>query len=330
MASPYTAGGIPDHNDVTLGGIFIVIFSIIGLGLHLRVWRTYGYQFVWSLLCFAFCVARIVALWLRIALESNQTNKALACVGQIVLAAGVAILLAVNIQMSRRFFGQLHPQHSRPVKYILTGACYLIDPMVILVCIAIIQAFCVTDPDILSIDRKLRTAASVVFTVLAFLPIPVVVLVLMLNSSPSSLPTITIEEAGIMEPSAPTVQSSRAVSLDGTMIGDSPSRPSEKVDGAGALVTDPHVPTTGFGLKPLTRRELVENAAVIIIPAILLTVEQAIRVAQVYYVPTPLEPLPWYMSKAAFWIVIFGLEAITILFLGLAVLPRRFTHLKAL
>jgi len=36
------------------------------------------------------------------------------------------------------------------------------------------------------------------------------------------------------------------------------------------------------------------------------------------------------MSKAAFWTVIFGLESIAITILGMATLPQRFTHLKAL
>lgn len=178
------------------------------------------------------------------------------------------------------------------------------------------------------------------------MPIPVVALVLGLNATRNSQPVV-VEEKGAVEPSAPpTVQNSRATSLEGTMVDDTASPPPEKAD-TPTVAKNPHIPTTGYGPTPLTRRELMENAAVIVAPAMLLTIEQAIRVAQIYYLPTPHESLPWvcsipstetgesnplhqYMSKATFWTFIFGLESITISILGLAVLPQRFTHLSTL
>ena len=136
-------------NSVVAGSVFIAFFAVIGLGLHVRPLLTYGHQFVWTLALLAFCVLRVLAIGMRIALKNDLHNKALGCVTQILLSAGVAVLVGqtlvtqtyvltalvtqqfvVNIQMSRRFFCQLHPQHSKPVKYALTTTAYLVDPLV--------------------------------------------------------------------------------------------------------------------------------------------------------------------------------------------------------
>jgi len=61
------AGGIPDNTDLILGGIFIASFSGIGLYFHFRIFQAYGRKFIWSGLCFSYCIARVVALALRIA-----------------------------------------------------------------------------------------------------------------------------------------------------------------------------------------------------------------------------------------------------------------------
>lgn len=76
-----------------VGSVFIAIFALAGIGLHLRTYYTYGYKFIWSLLCFAFCAARCLAIGLRISLSHHLTNKPLACCCQILISAGVAILV---------------------------------------------------------------------------------------------------------------------------------------------------------------------------------------------------------------------------------------------
>ncbi|KAG8866258.1 hypothetical protein FRC20_008888, partial [Serendipita sp. 405] len=80
MASPYQAGGLPDHTDVAVGSVFIAVFALAGIGLHLRTSHTYGHKFVWTLALLLFCLARILAIGLRIALKDDLHNKALACI----------------------------------------------------------------------------------------------------------------------------------------------------------------------------------------------------------------------------------------------------------
>jgi hypothetical protein len=67
------AGGVPDHTDVVLSGIFIVLFFSIGVYFHFRTFHAYGKKFIWSGLCFSYSIARIVALSLRIAVVQVST-----------------------------------------------------------------------------------------------------------------------------------------------------------------------------------------------------------------------------------------------------------------
>ena len=106
-------------------------------------------------------------------------------------------------------------------------------------------------------------------------------------------PAIAEEKGAINESAIPTVQNSRATSFEGTAVDHHIPLPREKAEAEKMAPKNAHAPKTGYGATPLTRWDLFENAAVIVIPAILLTVEQGIRVAQVYYLPTPGEELPW-------------------------------------
>lgn len=60
------AGGIPDNTDIILSSIFIPLFFATGLYFHFRLFHAYKKKFIWSILCFGFCMARIAALTFRI------------------------------------------------------------------------------------------------------------------------------------------------------------------------------------------------------------------------------------------------------------------------
>lgn len=59
-------GGIPNNTDTILSGIFIGLFFLSGIYFHFRLFYAYGRKFIWSILCFGFCMARIAALAFRI------------------------------------------------------------------------------------------------------------------------------------------------------------------------------------------------------------------------------------------------------------------------
>lgn len=137
------------------------------------------------------------------------------------------------------------------------------------------------------------------FTLLALLPIVVVVLVLSLKGVRNSTPAI-VEGTGdvkekkenVDESAISTIQNSRVASLDGTAVDHHPPFAVEKFEHEMVGAKNPHIPEAGYGPTPLNRKELLENAAFIVLPALLLTIEQGIRVAQVYYLPTRGEELP--------------------------------------
>lgn len=333
------AGGIPDHTDVVLSGIFIALFFISGVYFHFRIFHAYGKKFIWSALCFSFSMARVAALSLRIAVAQNPTDKNLNLVAQILITAGVAILFVVNLQLSRRFFGQLHPHHAISVKRFVTGSIISVVPVLVMVITTVVQSFTTTDAHTLSIDRTVRLVGSVIFVFIPFIPIPIVLMVLILKAlSPGGLSQPTPLAEGDADPEAGkpniTVTAAEKRSTEGSVTDvndETAANSTTSLGKPGMLVADrPRVkgePESGFGAAPVTRGEILKTAAIIIIPAILMTFEQAFRTAQGFYVADGNEA-PWYMSKAAFWVCVFGMEILVSLTFGLAVLPRRFSHLR--
>lgn len=333
------AGGVLSSTDTVLSAIFIPIFFLIGLFFHFRIFRAYQKKFIWSGLCFSYCMARIVALALRIAIVKNPTSKSLNIVAQILVAAGVALLFVVNLQMSRRFFGQLHPHHAVIVERLITGSVIAILPTLVMVITTVIQSYLTHDRHILSIDRTIRLVVSCIFTILPFIPIPVVCIVLGLKmASPGGLngpnTTISDEESPTNKPNDlegfELANSSGMLSVDNDTLADSATVGEKKDSPAQVTMRQRGEPETGFGPVPASRKAILETAAVIVIPAILLTFEQGVRTAQAFYVHQPGQAIPWHMTKAAFWICIFGLEVVSVLIFGLAQLPQRFSHLRIL
>jgi hypothetical protein len=164
------------------------------------------------------------------------------------------------------------------------------------VIVVIIQTYTASNPSILSRDRDIRIFSSIFFVIWAFLPVPVIALAFLLRQTP--IATVEVEEKGTNPPVTSTenntAENSRATSSEGTVFErDLIRRANEKMETPQPVVNSRHVPVTGYGVTPLTRWELWENALVVIIPAILLTIEQGVRVAQVYYVPKRGVPLPW-------------------------------------
>ncbi|PVG00644.1 hypothetical protein CPB86DRAFT_782479 [Serendipita vermifera] len=348
-------GGIPDNTDIVLSSIFIPIFLFIAFFLHARIFKAYGKKFIWSGLCVSYCIARVVALSLRIASIKKPTNTALGIVAQIMIAAGVAILFVVNLQMSRRFYGQLHPHHAVPVQRFITGCIIAVVPVLAAVITTVVQSYTTKNAHVLSVGRTIRLVVSCIFTILPFIPIVIVSLVLVLKAtSPGGLsaPQVLSEDLELDAQNAEG-QSGRPSSSERPATGDNATVVGN--DSASALAADDNTlsgayekkknpseqsvvvhtsragePETGFGPVPVTRKDILENAAVIVIPAILLTFEQGIRTAQAFYVPKLGHATPWYMTKPAFWICIFGFEVIAASIFGLAVLPRRFSHLRVI
>jgi hypothetical protein len=182
-----------------------------------------------------------------------------------------------------------------------------------LVITTVIQSFTTTDPHTLSIDRTVRLVASVFFVILPFIPIPIVLLVLLLKViSPGGLSTPTNLAEGTTDPESATdlvsqeKPSKRNATVDN--IGDGNAKvptPATSSASFGKPTMGPQTltgrmplkgePETGFGATPVTRIEILKTAAIIIIPAILMTFEQGVRTAQAFYVADGGD-IPWVSS----------------------------------
>ncbi|KAG8752612.1 hypothetical protein FRC14_006899 [Serendipita sp. 396] len=86
-------------------------------------------------------------------------------------------MFVANIQIGRRVWCHTPPPHANWVSHGLTSAAYLVDPLVIIVVIAIIQTYAAIDPHVLPVKRRIRIVRSIFCFILAFFPIPVVLLV---------------------------------------------------------------------------------------------------------------------------------------------------------
>ncbi|KAG8756268.1 hypothetical protein FRC14_003209 [Serendipita sp. 396] len=302
-------GGIPNTTDTILASIFIPLFFAVGLYFHFRLFKAYN----------------------QFSRPIHPTNKSLNIAAQVFIAAGVVLLFFVNLQMARRFFGQLHPQHAIWVKRVVNTACILVIPVLAMVITTVVQSFLTTDPSILDKDRKVRLVASVFLVLLAFLPIPIVLVVLLLQKftptptpspgSGSGLEKGQVELAeGDTDPEADSDAAAAATS------NGKPNEVEKKEEGSTERERErvKGEPKTGFGRTPVGQREIWETALVILIPGVLLTFEQGIRTSQAFYTPKVGRSPPW----ATFWTCIFAFELVSVLIFGLAVLPRRFSHLK--
>jgi hypothetical protein len=173
-------GGRPTLGvDVPITSVFLFLF-IIGAAGHMTIFqinRRRGHKFIMSALTFGFCMARILACTLRIVWANYPNDVSIAIAAQIFVAAGVLILFLINLIFAQRMLRAAHPHFgwhkalSRCflVLYVLIGA------MLCMVIIATVQSFYTLNPHTIHIDKILQQTAGVYLMVVAFLPIPMVI-----------------------------------------------------------------------------------------------------------------------------------------------------------
>ncbi|KPI39174.1 uncharacterized protein AB675_4546 [Cyphellophora attinorum] len=174
-------GGRPTLGlDVPITSVFLLLF-IIGAAGHMTIFqinRRRGHKFIMSALTFGFCMARILASTLRIVWACYPNDVSIAIAAQIFVAAGVLILFLINLIFAQRMLRAAHPHFgwhkalSRCflVLYVLIGA------MLCMVITATVQSFYTLNPHTLHIDKILQQTAGVYLMVVAFLPIPMVII----------------------------------------------------------------------------------------------------------------------------------------------------------
>lgn len=185
-----------------------------------------------------------------------------------------------------------HPS-SRYGSVLSTVYMTLIDSPIPSVIITIIQSFLTTVPWILDIDRKVRLVGSVFLVFLAFLPIPVVLLVLLLQiMSPGGLDKNAPLAERDDDPEADASENGLKNENNANDIVDNVSNGRD--ERANRIKGEP---TSGFGPSPVSKRDILESALIILVPGVLLTFEQGVRTAQAFYTPQPGAATPWVSTS---------------------------------
>ncbi|KAK0746573.1 hypothetical protein B0T18DRAFT_390997 [Schizothecium vesticola] len=176
---PQTAilGGVP---TLALDGPICAVFLAFFLGgaiLNMTIYQTnrrHRYKFLFSALLFGFCMARILALTMRLVWAAYPTNISVAIASQIFTAAGVLLLFVTNLVFTRRILRAYHPFFGwHPlVTHAFNLLVVLLAAVLLLVISATVQSFFTLDAPARAADRAIQLAAAAFLAAVAGLPLP--------------------------------------------------------------------------------------------------------------------------------------------------------------
>ncbi|RKU49013.1 hypothetical protein DL546_009702 [Coniochaeta pulveracea] len=174
-------GGSPNRSvDVPICAVFLVFFICMA-ATHMTIFqinRKRGHKFFFSAVLFGFCMARIVALTTRIAWALHPRSIGVGIAAGIFTQAGVLLLFVVNLVFSQRILRAYQPTIGwHPiVKYIYLLLLFLVVTLLIMVISATVHMFFTLSPTARSTDRAIQLFCGTGFTVIAFFPIPIILL----------------------------------------------------------------------------------------------------------------------------------------------------------
>jgi uncharacterized protein DUF3112 len=123
-------------------------------------------------------MARIVTTIMRIAAIRFSTDVPLNIAAQVFTSAGVIIIFIVNLLFAQRMMRAAHPHfgwHSL-LSWAFKALYTLIIVTIIMVITVVVQSFYTLSPNTHRIDRDIQLAGVTFFAFVAFLPIPLVIL----------------------------------------------------------------------------------------------------------------------------------------------------------
>jgi hypothetical protein len=140
-----------------------------------------GHKFIPSAATFGFCVSRIIANIIRIAWACHPTNIRLAIAASIFVAAGVVLLFILNLLYAQRMFRAVYPVlgWSRAASWAFKALYVLVGVTIVMVITCVIQSSYILNANTLRIDRDIQLYGQTYFSIISFLPLPLVMLVLL-------------------------------------------------------------------------------------------------------------------------------------------------------
>ncbi|MDI1491577.1 MAG: hypothetical protein OHK93_002786 [Ramalina farinacea] len=181
---PYPAktaglGGLPTKTvDIPICAVFLLLF-LCGAVSHMFIFQTNrrrGHKFIMSGMLFGFCMARIVTQIMRITWACHPTNVSVAIASQVFVAAGVVLVFVINIIFAQRIFRARHPHLGwhRIAHYSFIGIYVLIVVTLVMLIISVVQSFYTLNAHTKHIDRAITLYGQTLYAIIAFLPIPIV------------------------------------------------------------------------------------------------------------------------------------------------------------
>jgi hypothetical protein len=138
--------------------------------------RRRRYKFIFSVLVFGFCMARVVALSLRIAWACYPRNARLALAANVFTAAGVLILYVTNLVFAQRIFRAYHPLSGWKTSVTAAFWTLFVSAGIVLAMVVTVtvQAALTRDRYTKLIDRRVQLFCATYLAAYAFLPVPLV------------------------------------------------------------------------------------------------------------------------------------------------------------
>jgi Protein of unknown function (DUF3112) len=174
-------GGIPTVDvDVPISAVFLVLFigAAIAHMTILKLNKRKGHKFIMSGLMFGVCMARITTMVMRIVWATRPTNIRVGIAAQIFTSAGVILLFLINLVFTQRIIRAAHPNvgwhKALSTTFHILYALMLI--MLITVITVTVQSFYTLNANTHRIDRNLQLTSGTYLMFVAFLPLPMVVL----------------------------------------------------------------------------------------------------------------------------------------------------------
>ncbi|KAI9804888.1 MAG: hypothetical protein M1826_004850 [Phylliscum demangeonii] len=169
--------------DVPLSSVFLALFLLGGI-THMTILqlnRRRGHHFIMSGVLFGFCMARITTCALRIAWACHAASVSLAIAASIFVSAGVLLLFIINLIFAQRILRAQHPRVGwhRATSAVFMALYFIVFVTLVLLIFHVVQSYFTQSTKTHRVDRNILIYGGTYFAFIAFLPIPLVLISLL-------------------------------------------------------------------------------------------------------------------------------------------------------
>ncbi|KAM4056765.1 putative family c-likeG-protein-coupled receptor protein [Hirsutella rhossiliensis] len=178
-------GGMPTTTlDIPVSAVLAFVFAL-SAAVNMTMFQLNkhrGHKFVFSAVLFGFSMARVSSNLMRIVWACYPRNARVAIAASILANAGVIALFIVNLFFVQRVLRAFQPRlgWSRPVRIAFRSLIASVVACLVMVIVSIVYSFYTLDPSKHAQLRDVQLVAVVFLAVLAFLPIPIALVAMLL------------------------------------------------------------------------------------------------------------------------------------------------------